>query len=128
MQRILLFVSLLIPVAHAWGQELQPPQDGANAQAVASTADVPPLLNLDAIASKPPLGDLLGVLARSGLRSATTTVLLAYDETGKVVGVKLDHTTGSKRLDAAILGWAAKVRLDVREAGVGALPLTFRMD
>lgn len=125
-QRILLFVLLLVPVTHAWGQAMQTSRDGA-AQPAARDVVAPPL-NLDAIASKPPLGDLLGVLARSGLRSAATNVLLAYDETGKVVAVKLDHTTGSKRLDAAILAWAAQIRLDVREAGVGSLPLTFRLD
>jgi hypothetical protein len=111
MKRIGLFVILILSAASALGQEIQPVQAH--------------VLSATEIAFKPSLSEVLGVLARSGVSSASTNVLLAYDETGKVIAVKLDHTTGSKALDAAVLGWAAKIRLDPQQAGIGSLPISF---
>ena len=113
MKRALVLMTLLLLAGVAWGQDAQP-----------LPVHVLSAAELD---FKPSAKALLGPLAGSGLKSTSTNVLLAYDQSGKVVGVKLDRTTGSKSLDSAILRWAANVRVRTQQAGIGSLPISFEL-
>jgi uncharacterized protein YuzE len=61
----------------------------------------------------------------SGLVRPTGSVLIAYDEKGNVLGVKLEKSTGSSSLDKELVAWAAQVKLKVTSSGTALLPFTF---
>ncbi|HVI25961.1 MAG TPA: hypothetical protein VM576_07200 [Xanthomonadaceae bacterium] len=127
MHKAVLFAILLFSAAGARGQEALPVAVGSAASTAPGEADAVHVLSGDDLAFRPPLGELVRALHGSGLSSASTSVLVAHDESGKVVALKLDRTTGSKLLDAAVLGWAAKLRLKPGPAGIGSLPITFEL-
>jgi hypothetical protein len=71
----------------------------------------------------PSLKPLLPLLFRSGLGHVSTSVTIAYDREGNVLGVKLDTPTGSRDLDKAILAWAARIKLAPGEPGISSIPI-----
>ena len=69
--------------------------------------------------------DLTEAFNSSGLSTAKGVVLVAYDKTGKILGVKLDKPTGSPYLDTAIMAWAAQVKLKATSSGISSMPFEF---
>ena len=66
---------------------------------------------------------LIPVFLKSGLHHVSTSVSIAYDQAGNILGVKIDKPTGSKPLDKAILAWAAQIKLKAGEAGFTSIPV-----
>jgi hypothetical protein len=93
----------------------------------AETTPPAPEITAAQIEFRPPMNEVLTAFHRSGLGSAATTVSVAYDDSGNVTAAKLQKPTRSRTLDAAILVWAARVKIKARESGLGSLPINFEM-
>jgi hypothetical protein len=77
------------------------------------------------VLSLPSKKELTEAYYASGLPRTKGVVLVAYDDTGAVMGVKLDISTGSSSLDAAIMAWAAQVKLKATSSGISSMPFDF---
>ena len=85
-------------------------------------AESGPAVSHAALRFKPPLDQVMARATRYGHR-VSTSVTVAYDQDGNVLGVKLDKPTGDKSLDKAILAWAALVKIQADGPGSGKLPI-----
>ena len=77
------------------------------------------------IVFEPSQKSLIQALNSSRIVETNGSVLVAYDENGSVLGVKLEKSTGSVGLDAEIMAWAAQVKLKVPSSGVTQIPFHF---
>jgi hypothetical protein len=84
-----------------------------------------PITGAYEVVSKPSQKELIEGYYASGLPRATGTVLVAYDEKGNVLGVKLGKSTGSSSLDKVIMAWAAQLKLKAGTSGISSIPFTF---
>jgi TonB family protein len=84
----------------------------------------PHIISASEMHKPPTMRPIEEALVRSGVSSVSTSVSLIWDADGHVTNLKLDEPTGSKLLDKAILGWAAKLQLNAEEPGEGTLPMT----
>src|SRR5678816_3838349 len=87
-----------------------------------------PIISFEAMKVRPPMTRIVSAFAKSGLHDLSTSVTIAYDQSGNVVGVKIDKPTGSKALDRAVLGWAAEIKIDTQEAGFSSIPVIMTLD
>ena len=83
----------------------------------------PHVISANEMHKPPSMRPIEEALVRSGVSSVSTSVSLIWDAEGHVTNLKLDTPTGSKLLDKAILGWAAKLQLNAEEPGEGTLPM-----
>ena len=100
--------------------------------ATAAFAQSPPLAEQAPNTQKskafhPSFKELIPALTSSGLQKVSTSVSLAYDQSGNVYAVKLDKPTGDKDLDKAILSWAAKVKMSTDKPGIDSVPITMTL-
>ena len=84
----------------------------------------PPSSLTQQIRAKPSQKEIFFAFLKTGLRTLTTSVTVAYDEQGNVTGVKMDKPTGYKALDNEIMAWAAKLKIETKEAGLTYIPLS----
>lgn len=120
--RILLAVVLALgALPYASAQEQTTHDEAVFESKVAPTE--PHIVSANEMRQPPSTRPIADALIKSGLSSVETSVSLVWDSAGKVTNLKLDKPTGSKLLDRAILGWAAKVQLNAQEAGEGTLPM-----
>ena len=86
---------------------------------------VPVAGSFTAVVLRPPMDGVVEAGLKSRKRSFDSIVLLQHDAGGSVTHTTFQKSSGDKRVDAAILKWAKRVKMQPGKCGFSKVSATF---